>query len=378
MKTEKDGYQNFATPPESQIFLFSKRDRYIYTLAAKTWFWNESSRYKPGVVLIRKAYLQISKQIDGNGSFALPVPPCRDGWRFSRKSYLIDFFIFFSEIGINFHRLVATLFQFRFLISCNVLGYCQEKKKSSHGWLFSVGCTPKVMRRTQIVHDNVSHGCTDHMPCYTSQSIVHAHTYQHNVTNWYMCMVSCDVVLTRYAWCGTMWDIFDEAYVRRYVTECHTLCDVDDTWWKLTHSRTACDSVWQGEGWDGRVIFLQAQRQLLLLLLLCCCCSAAAVSVAGRQELLLFITVRTNEPVRDFHRATLFNDPAPTSHHRRQETCQARQNVPCQGCRAECSTLKPSTSESVKAACQGKMCCLSKGWKCCLLIFFLGTRIWAL
>ena len=32
----------------------------------------------------------------------------------------------------------------------------------------------------------------------------------------------------------------------------------------------------------------------------------------------------------------------------------------CQGCTAECSTLKPSSVVSVKA-CQGKSCCLSRG-----------------
>ena len=40
--------------------------------------------------------------------------------------------------------------------------------------------------------------------------------------------------------------------------------------------------------------------------------------------------------------------------HRCQETCQARQNMRCQGCTAECSTLKPSSVVSVKA-CQGKI-----------------------
>ena len=43
-----------------------------------------------------------------------------------------------------------------------------------------------------------------------------------------------------------------------------------------------------------------------------------------------------------------------------QETCQARKNMRCQGCTAECSTLKPSSVVSVKA-CQGKNCCLSRG-----------------
>ena len=35
-----------------------------------------------------------------------------------------------------------------------------------------------------------------------------------------------------------------------------------------------------------------------------------------------------------------------------QETCQAKQKVRCQGCRAECATLKYSSLVSVKA-CQG-------------------------
>ena len=43
-----------------------------------------------------------------------------------------------------------------------------------------------------------------------------------------------------------------------------------------------------------------------------------------------------------------------------QETCQARQNMRCQGSRADCCTLKASSLMSVKA-CQGKSCCLSRG-----------------
>ena len=50
------------------------------------------------------------------------------------------------------------------------------------------------------------------------------------------------------------------------------------------------------------------------------------------------------------HPRESFTDPT----QRCQETCKARQNVRCQGCRTECSTLKPSRLASTKA-CQDEV-----------------------
>ena len=61
----------------------------------------------------------------------------------------------------------------------------------------------------------------------------------------------------------------------------------------------------------------------------------------------------------------------PSQEQRCLETCQERQSVRCQGCRANCSTLKPSSSISVKA-CKGKVAvCYLKRGTFCLLTYLL-------
>ena len=57
-----------------------------------------------------------------------------------------------------------------------------------------------------------------------------------------------------------------------------------------------------------------------------------------------------------------------------QETCQARQNMRCQGCRADCCTLKPSSLMSVKACQKAKLLSV-KGRKCCLLTSLSTARV---